>query len=70
MDKLKPCPYRVHGERTPSLTVSGEYYYNETFMPCMGDKCACYTNAFDGSYCRRDAFMFLNLNTEKGEQDG
>lgn len=35
--KLKPCPFRVHGERTASATIQGEYYYNEFFMPCMGE---------------------------------
>lgn len=40
--ELKPCPFRVHGERTASLTVAGEFYYNETFMPCIGVDCpAC-----------------------------
>lgn len=38
MSELMPCPYRVHGERTMSLTVAGEYYYNEYFMPCMKKK--------------------------------
>ena len=42
--KLKPCPFRVHGERNASWTVTGEYYYNETFMPCMGERCAAYWN--------------------------
>lgn len=35
MDKLKPCPWRIHGERTASLTIAGEYFYNEYSMPCM-----------------------------------
>ena len=50
--ELKPCPYRVHGERRASLTVSGEYYYNETFLPCMGAECP----AFDErkTMCWRD----------------
>lgn len=42
MDELKPCPFRVHGERTASLTVVGEYNYNEIFMPCMGEKCPAF----------------------------
>lgn len=41
-EKLKPCPFRVHGERTQSATIRGEFYYNEYFMPCMGEKCAAY----------------------------
>ena len=40
--KLKPCPFRVHGHRTQSLTVVGEYFYNETFMPCMGEDCPAF----------------------------
>ena len=40
--ELKPCPFRVHGERTYSLTVTGEYFYNETFMPCMGEDCPAF----------------------------
>ena len=39
--ELKPCPYRIHGEMRSSLTVQGEFDYNETFMPCMGKECAC-----------------------------
>ena len=54
MDKLKPCPWRIHGERTASLTVAGEYFYNEYFMPCMGEKCPAY---FDGT-CKRDGANF------------
>lgn len=40
--KLKPCPFRVHGRRVPSLTVEGEYFYNEIFMPCMGEDCPAF----------------------------
>ena len=39
MLELKPCPYRVHGERRASLTVPGEFFYYEYFMPCMGKDC-------------------------------
>lgn len=42
MAELKPCPFRVHGERTASLTVAGEFYYNETFMPCMREDCPAF----------------------------
>lgn len=69
MDKLKPCPYRVHGERTPSLTVSGEYYYNETFMPCMGAECACYYDAGDEVRCNRNDMCLVLLNRRDGEQE-
>ncbi len=50
---LKPCPYRIHGERTASLTVKGEFYYNETFMPCMREKCPCFHNDVGDPYCDR-----------------
>lgn len=40
--ELKPCPFRVHGERTASLTISGEFYYNETFMPCLREYCPAF----------------------------
>ncbi len=53
-EKLKPCPFRVHGERVASLTVAGEFYYNEVFMPCMGDDCAAYSNGT----CLRDGARF------------
>ena len=52
--ELKPCPYRIHGERTASLTVAGEFYYNETFMPCMGKECACYEESYGDAYCTRN----------------
>lgn len=42
MAELKPCPFRVHGERTASLTVAGEFYYNEIFMPCMREDCPAF----------------------------
>lgn len=62
-EKLKPCPFRVHGERTASWTVAGEYYYNETFMPCMGEKCAAYWNG----RCMRDGANFPMLEGEEDE---
>ena len=46
---MSVCPWRIHGERTQSLTVAGEYFYNEYFMPCLGDECPCYEN---GECCR------------------
>lgn len=63
-EKLKPCPFRVHGERTPSRTVRGEFYYNEYFMPCMGDKCAAYWNGT----CMRDGAGFAMLEGEDDER--
>ena len=66
-DKLKPCPYRVHGERVTSLTMPGEYYYNEIFMPCMREECACFHRDGNDVYCDRNcAYMRLT----RGEQDG
>ena len=60
MSRLKPCPYRVHGERKASLTVSGEFYYNEYFMPCMRQKCACFHIDCGDAYCDRNgAYMKL-----------
>ena len=61
---LKPCPFRVHGERLPSLTIEGAYYYNETFMPCMGKECPCYEEDATGEdfvICRRNgAYMIMS----------
>lgn len=54
MPELKPCPFRIHGERTASLTAQGEYYYNESFMPCIGNKCACYLDIGYEIRCNRD----------------
>ena len=52
--KLKPCPFRIHGVRQASLTVAGEYYYNECFQPCMGDACACYMDDGYIAKCHRN----------------
>ena len=68
MSKLKPCPYRVHGERRVSLTVSGEYYYNEYFMPCMGKECACFHTDFNEAYCDRNG-AYMKLGNLKGADD-
>ena len=69
MSELKPCPFRVHGERTASLTVEGEYYYNETFMPCMRSECACFHNNYDDPYCDRNgSYMKLAQKGEKNDQ--
>ena len=57
--KLKPCPFRVHGERISSLTVQGEFFYNEIFMPCMGEECACYYDSGDEIRCCRDNTYFI-----------
>ena len=65
MSGLKPCPFRIHGERTPSLTVEGEYYYNETFMPCLQDKCPCFHIDVGDAYCDRNgAYMKLGKKEE------
>ena len=60
--ELKPCPYRIHGERRASLTVEGEFYYNETFMPCMGNECACYNESPDEVYCDRNGAHMPMIN--------
>ena len=69
MDELKPCPFRVHGEQKASLTVPNEFYYNETFMPCMGEKCACYdVNTFSNEiHCNRD-YGFLVIGIKEDEE--
>ena len=73
--ELKPCPFRVHGERTPfrvhgertaSLTVAGEFYYNETFMPCMGKECACFHEDSVDAYCDRNG-AFMRMTKEVTE---
>ena len=64
MKELKPCPFRVCGRQAKSLTIEGEYYYNEYFMPCMGDKCACYEEFGKEIRCMRDN-MYLII----GEQE-
>ena len=69
MKKLKPCPYRVHGERVPSLTVPEAFYYNEVFMPCMGKKCSCYEEDACDAYCRRDN-TYLRMTKEEDHVDG
>lgn len=66
MSELKPCPFRVHGERTASLTVDGEYYYNEIFMPCMGEECACYEKVGDKIMCYRDNRAFVLAERREG----
>ena len=65
--KLKPCPFRIHGERKASATVHGEFYYNETFMPCMGEDCACYDDFGDEIRCRRDNTYFILA--ERGQDE-
>lgn len=56
-NKLKPCPYRVHGEKISSLTVEGERYYNEYFMPCMREACACFFVTAEGeARCTRNYY--------------
>ena len=70
MSELKPCPYRVHGERRASLTVEGEYYYNECFMPCMGKECPCFHIDCREAYCDRGgAHMKLGNVREADDED-
>lgn len=59
MNKIKPCPFRVHGERVASLTVEGEFYYNEYFMPCLREECPCYLDVGYEIRCSRDNTYFV-----------
>ena len=68
MSELKPCPFRVHGERTASWPVTGEWFYNEVFMPCLRNECACFHDNCGDPYCDRNgAYMKL---TKKGGKNG
>ena len=66
--KLKPCPYRVHKEQRKSLTIEGEYFYNETFMPCMQHKCPCFHCDCGDAYCDRDG-VYRKLGEMAGDSD-
>lgn len=60
------CPFRVHGERTASLTVAGEYYYNETFMPCLKEGCPVFSQDCGDMYCyRNDTPIILHKAQEE-----
>ena len=60
MNDLKPCPFRIHGEKTKSMTIEGEYYYSEYFMPCLQGECPCYHADCGDVYCDRNgAYMRL-----------
>ena len=62
---LKLCPYRIRGERRASLTVEGEFYYSEAFMPCMGSNCPCYEDFGTEARCYRHEGHYLILGTRK-----
>ena len=66
--KLKPCPYRIHKEQRKSLTVEGEYFYNETFMPCIQHKCPCFHCDCGDAYCDRDG-VYRKLGEMVDEAD-
>lgn len=69
-NKLKPCPYRIRGERRASLTIEGEYYYNEYFMPCMRQECGCFHVDCGDAYCDRNgSYMKLGELKESKEED-
>lgn len=53
--KIKSCPFRVHGVRISSLTVEGEYSYTERFALCMRSACAAYK---DGQCMRLNTRVF------------
>lgn len=43
-----------------SLTVAGEFYYNEYFAPCIERECACFRVDCGDAYCNRNgAYMKL-----------
>jgi len=68
--ELKPCPFRVHGERKASCTIPEEYYYNETFMPCMKRECPCYHEDTGDAWCDRNgAYMKLNRKGKRRESE-
>ena len=69
MTKLKPCPFRVHGERRASATIQGEYFYMEYFMPCLEESCPCFHVDCGDCYCDRNgAYMRLGKRKD-GEAD-
>lgn len=68
MTEIKPCPFRVHGEKKASLTVAGEYYYNEYFMPCLRKECPCYLDVGYEIRCVRGYNTYLVL-AERGEEE-
>lgn len=59
-ERIKPCPFRVYGERVNSLMVEGEYFYKEYFMPCLRENCPCFHKDCGDYYCDRNgAYMKL-----------
>ena len=71
MSELKPCPYRVYGERRASLTVAGEFYYNEYFAPCIERECDCFRVDCGDAYCTRNgAYMKLGELEKLEKFDG
>ena len=54
MSNLKPCPFRIYGDRRASLLIEGECYYREYFMPCMEEACSCFHRDGDDAYCDRN----------------
>lgn len=66
MSESMMCPYRIHGEKVKSSMVEGEFYYNETFMPCMREKCPCFHVDCGDAYCDRGgAYMILGRRYER-----
>lgn len=59
--ELKPCPFRIHGERKAAYMIPGEYYYNETFMPCLKWECPCYHEDAGDTWCNRNG-TYIKLN--------
>ena len=69
MSDLKPCPYRVYGEKVMSLTVAGEFFYRETFIPCMQDGCPCFHVDCGDAYCSRNNDYMMRLWRIEAEDD-
>lgn len=63
MTELKPCPYRVYGERRASATIHGEYTYAEYFMPCLKKACPCFYADCGDYWCDRNG-SYLRLGKE------
>ena len=61
------CPFRVHGERKASCTISGEYYYSETFMPCLKWECPCYHEDAGGAWCDRNS-SYIKLSRRTNDE--
>lgn len=48
------CPFRIHGQKIASLTIAGECYYSEHFMPCLEKRCPVFRVDCGDAYCYRN----------------